>query len=384
MAVLSQRRSGRGRGAGSPAARAQSAQDAGTAQTATRGKKRGCRPRKKPASNATTSVYGAAKRKAKAGGARGPSQVTKNRSKHSKQPLGIGAAYSHSSSPAAVKSKAKNSVRDAITSSNGARTSASSLISHPKAPTLTPATPRPQPLSPISSMKAKPPNSKQQRKPLPPSVPLKAASKTNSTIATRSISQSRRNSKGEKPLRRTTPSLSHARADAQSSQPSSPLHVQYTVPKHNILPGRNPNSRGSIVPYVRCSINEKNALPKVTKIKSGRNNTTPVNTQASTSFPPSRPPGRPPIISGRDHTAGPLNDWRFRTNDFVAEQKFSEDEEAAFRRRLAECHAFNMTQLHISVREPSINKRKRKRKAQGCGVTKGTASKGKGNGKGKK
>ncbi|KAF9493665.1 hypothetical protein BDN71DRAFT_1065678 [Pleurotus eryngii] len=276
MAVLWRQRSGRGLGVGSPGGRAQSAQDAATTQTVTTGKKQG-RPRgphQKPASNPTTCVNAAAKRKAKAGGARGPSQVNKNRNKHSKQQaLRVGAVQSHSNSPAAVKSKLKkNSARDAITNSNGARTSASSSISHPKAPTLTPATPRPQPLSPISPMKAKSRNSKRQRVPKQRELPLLP------TIAARSKSRSRKNSKGETSLR-TTPSLPHARAVVQSSRPSSSLHAQST---------------------------------------------------SSTLSPPSRPPGRPPIIHGGNHTADPLNDWRFRTNDFVPVQKFSEDEEAAF------------------------------------------------------
>ncbi|KAG9219971.1 hypothetical protein CCMSSC00406_0006884 [Pleurotus cornucopiae] len=227
-------------------------------QTVTTDKKRGRSrgPHQKPASNSTTRINGAEKRKAKArkakaGGARGPSQVTKNRNKHSKQQaLSVGAAHSHSNSPATVKSKAKDSGRNSIENVSARRGSASSSISHPKASTLTPATPRPQPLSPISSMKAKPRNSKQQRKLPPPSGSLKPpthTSRTNlPTIAARSISQSRKNSKGENPSRRITPSLSHARADAQSSQPSSPLHAQYTAPKHNILPGRNPNSRGTL------------------------------------------------------------------------------------------------------------------------------------------
>lgn len=195
----------------------------------------------------------------------------------------------------------------------------------------------------------------------------------NSTITTASKAQRNRSSKhGIGYGYSTTPHVS------RSSQPSS---SQTPSP-------RNPAQH----------VNDDNKpLPKAAKVKSGQS-TAQANPQGSTSSPPpinvnSRHTStdRPPTICERYEISDPLNDYRFRTNDYAPEFTVAEEED--FRRRLAECHIFNMTQPDTSVKRPRANvkkqkqqkqkqqKQKQNQKADGGGTAAGTPSKGKGKGK---
>ncbi|KAF4566315.1 hypothetical protein EYR36_011734 [Pleurotus pulmonarius] len=177
----------------------------------------------------------------------------------------------------------------------------------------------------------------------------------------------------------TTPALPHVSEVPRSSQASSSQ-----VPSPANLAGANAQ---------RVSDDNK-SLPQTTKVKSDHS-TAPASPQGPTSSPPpinvnSRHTStdRPPTICERYHITDPLNDYRFRTNDYAPE--FSVAEEEDFQRRLAECHIFNMTQPDASVNKPRVNvkkqkqkqkKQKQKQKTEAGGTAAGTPSKGKAKGK---
>ncbi|KAF4585034.1 hypothetical protein EYR40_001867 [Pleurotus pulmonarius] len=412
MTVLPRRRSDCRLEAGRPVARARGVQGAVTA--AGTGKKRGRRhSRNKAAPSPTTRVSAAAKRKEKASKARRSSQSNKARNQHNKQPIGTAASQSHSNSLPAVKPKAKNSGRASIANTSGRRGSASSSLPPPKPLARIP--PSSPPLPRTSGRKTKSRNSQPQRKrqqrKLPPSGPA------ISTSAVLCRKRRRRRNTSKQPTANTPTSINGTAKKgakvASTNYPPAHFDRSNQIPLETIGVANaffhqdrhsttevNKSSRGYTKKsngiardsMVNSTVTTASKAPSNKSLKWGIGGRYHVSEPSRSSQPSSSQVNvnsrhtsthRPPTICERYHITDPLNDYRFRINDYVPE--FSVAQERDFQRRLAECHIFNMTQPDASVKKPRVNvkkqkKQKQKEKTEGGG-TAGTPSKGKGKGK---